>query len=204
MSAIDMGPTLRVAKQQRSDGQHDRLFTIHRLAIPMALVAFGLVLRTTYRGFEAGVAARVANLFGVHDVRPTGTSKLLVLPDKGSPFYALVSFGCSSLPVLLTFAVLGLVVIRAPFPRRATAAIMAATVLFVVNVLRVAGVATIGSRYGLQTMARAHDWFGTAVTLLGSVAAAATLYLMAAMPGDSWRKRRHTKVVGEAEEVNGA
>jgi exosortase/archaeosortase family protein len=159
-----------------------RLLTPSRLAFPAVLVLVGLVAQQWYRKTEATTAAGLANILGAHNIKSTGTPRLLVLPKTGSPFYALVSFGCSSLSVLLTFAVVALVVIRSSFRRRLLAAAIAVSILFVVNVGRVAGVAAVGSHYGLQTMSRVHDWFGTAVTLLGSVLAAGCVYLIAAMP----------------------
>jgi exosortase/archaeosortase family protein len=164
------------------ENKQGRLLTPSRLAFPALLVLGGLLAQQWYRETEANTAAGLANLLGAHRIQSTGSPRLLVLPETGSPFYALVSFGCSSLSVLLTFAVVALVVIRSSFRRRLLAAAIAVTILFVVNVGRVAGVAAVGSHYGLQTMSRVHDWFGTAVTLLGSVIAAGCVYLIAAMP----------------------
>jgi exosortase/archaeosortase family protein len=174
-----------VEQQQHSfapEKTQGRLLTPSRLAFPAVLVLVGLVAQQWYRKTEATTAAGLANILGAHNIKSTGTPRLLVLPKTGSPFYALVSFGCSSLSVLLTFAVVALVVIRSSFRRRLLAAVIAVSILFVVNVGRVAGVAAVGSHYGLQTMSRVHDWFGTAVTLLGSVLAAGCVYLIAAMP----------------------
>jgi exosortase/archaeosortase family protein len=186
MSAADISTTSTLRGQ--SSAHASKLFSVPRLWLPVVLVAVGLWWRTSYRRMEASIAAQVVNFFGVDTVRTTGTPKILVLPKTGTPFYALVSFGCSSLSVLLTFAALGLIVVRAPLPRRVMAAAIAAGILFVVNVARVAGVAAVGSRYGITTMARVHDWFGTAVTLLGSVFAAGALYLSAALPNRRVRR----------------
>lgn len=180
--------------QENEDVQQDqqrlrpRLLTPGRLAFPSVLVLVGLFAQQWYRTTEATTAACLANILGAHSVRSTGTPRLLVLPKTGSPFYALVSFGCSSLSVLLTFAVVALVAIRSSFRRRFAAAVLAVAILFVVNVGRVAGVAAVGSHYGLQTMSRVHDWFGTAVTLVGSVIAAGCVYLVAAMPANRARR----------------
>jgi exosortase/archaeosortase family protein len=173
-----------------------RLLTPSRLAFPAVLVLVGLVAQQWYRKTEATTAAGLANILGAHNIKSTGTPRLLVLPKTGSPFYALVSFGCSSLSVLLTFAVVALVVIRSSFRRRLLAAAIAVSILFVVNVGRVAGVAAVGSHYGLQTMSRVHDWFGTAVTLLGSVLAAGCVYLIAAMPAKRAGQAGHSNRSG--------
>jgi exosortase/archaeosortase family protein len=183
MTTIDNAPSTASLQNLRP-----RLLTPSRLAFPLALVLVGLFGQQWYRKTEATIAAGVANLLGAHNVQSTGTPRLLVLPKTGSPFYALVSFGCSSLSVLLTFAVVALVAIRSSFRRRLVAAALAVAILFVVNVGRVAGVAAVGSHYGLQTMSRVHDWFGTAVTLVGSVIAAGCVYLVAAMPANRARK----------------
>jgi exosortase/archaeosortase family protein len=188
MTTIDnapSNPSRVLAVEQHSvapEKTQGRLLTPSRLAFPAVLVLVGLVAQQWYRKTEATTAAGLANILGAHNIKSTGTPRLLVLPKTGSPFYALVSFGCSSLSVLLTFAVVALVVIRSSFRRRLLAAAIAVSILFVVNVGRVAGVAAVGSHYGLQTMSRVHDWFGTAVTLLGSVLAAGCVYLIAAMP----------------------
>jgi exosortase/archaeosortase family protein len=171
-----------------------RTLPIGRFVVAGGLLAAGFALRGAYRSLEAGSAVSVAQAFGATGLRTTGTAKLLVLPDNGRPFYALVTFGCSSLPVLLSFSVLALLAIRGRLRRRMFAAVAAATLLFAVNVVRVAVVATIGAEHGLSAMARVHDWFGTAVTLLGSVLAAVLLYLVAALPvEDSSAPRRPGK-----------
>ena len=203
MTTIDNLQTPDILRSTRATGQlvgtkqvktkQARLLTPSRLAFPAALVVAGLFAQQWYRKTEATAAAGLANLLGAQNVQPTGTSRILVLPKTGSPFYALVSFGCSSLAVLLTFAVVALVAIRSSFRRRIVAAAIAVTILFVVNVSRVAGVAAVGSHYGLQTMARVHDWFGTAVTLVGSVIAAACVYLVAAMPANRARQNSRPK-----------
>ncbi len=194
MSATNLSPTSARVLPDQPYVRLPKLLSVTRLWLPATLVGVGLWWRTSYRRMEASIAAQVVNVFGVDTVKATGTPKILVLPKSGTPFYALVSFGCSSLSVLLTFAALGLIVVRAPLPRRVLAASIAAGILFVVNVVRVAGVAAVGSRYGLTTMARVHDWFGTAVTLLGSVVAAGALYLAAAFPNRRSRggeRQRH-------------
>lgn len=203
MTTIDNLQTPDSLRSTRATGQlvgtkqvetkQARLLTPSRLAFPAALVVAGLFAQQWYRKTEATAAAGLANLLGAQNVQPTGTSRILVLPKTGSPFYALVSFGCSSLAVLLTFAVVALVAIRSSFRRRIVAAAIAVTILFVVNVSRVAGVAAVGSHHGLQTMARVHDWFGTAVTLVGSVIAAACVYLVAAMPANRARRNSRPK-----------
>jgi exosortase/archaeosortase family protein len=160
----------------------DRLSVIARVAIPAVLVAVGLSYRVAFQSMEATSAVSLARLFGFASLRSTGTPKVLVLSEKDGPFYALVTFGCSSLPVLLTFAAVGLLVIRASIGRRLLAASTAALILFTVNVVRVAAVSAIGASSGITQMARVHDWFGTAMTLLGGVFAACAVYVIAALP----------------------
>lgn len=160
----------------------DRLSVVARVAIPAVLVAVGLGNREAFRSMEATSAVNLARLLGFESLRSTGTPKVLVLSEQDGPFYALVTFGCSSLPVLLTFATVGLLVIRASLGRRLLAASTAALILFTVNVVRVAAVSAIGASSGITQMARVHDWFGTAVTLLGGVFAACAVYLIAALP----------------------
>jgi exosortase/archaeosortase family protein len=161
-----------------------------RVALPSAVVTMGWMYRDGYRRVEAGSASWLANNAGFDAVRNTGSERVLVTPERSPPFYAIVSLGCSSLMVLLAFVSVSLLTIRAPLHRRVIAASAAAAVLFAVNVVRVAAVAAIGAERGLPTMARAHDWFGTAVTLVGSVLAACALYVIAALPTREQRRRR--------------
>jgi exosortase/archaeosortase family protein len=181
-----------------------RLFTPKRMALPLVLVVFGLLAQDWYRKTEANSAAVFANLLSARSVQATGTPRLLVLPKSGEPFYAFVSFGCSSLSVLLTFAVFALLLMRAPLKRRVLAAAVATMIVFLVNVGRVAGVATVGSHYGLQTMSQVHDWFGTAVTLAGSVIAAGSLYLIAALPSRREAIARETVTTAHPKEGTNA
>jgi exosortase/archaeosortase family protein len=162
-----------------------------RLVMAAAMAVAAFVGRDSYRNFEAESAGWVANLLGADGLRSVGDAKILVIPETSAPFFALVSFGCSSLAVLASFALVAVLVIRGSVSRRLGAAAFVAVLLFSVNVIRVAAVSAIGASYGLGRMAQAHDWFGTAVTLLGCVTAAAGLYLIAALPA----KRKQTKEV---------
>jgi exosortase/archaeosortase family protein len=165
-----------------------------RIVMAVTLVLLAFFGRDLYRNFEAQSAGWLANLFGVDGLRSVGDAKILVIPEASAPFFALVSFGCSSLAVLASFALVAVLIIRGSVGRRLGAAAFVAVLLFTVNVIRVAAVSSIGASYGLGRMAQAHDWFGTAVTLLGCVAAAAGLYLIAALPAkgphaqtENWR-----------------
>ncbi len=164
-------------------------FTLARVVPPLVVVAVGFALRASYRGAEAQASAIVANVFGAKTVEVAGSSSVLIIPRVGLPFYALVSFGCSSISVLLAFSFLALVFMRSSLTRRLCGAVAVAFILFVVNVSRIGAVVAIGQRYGLRRMAQAHDWFGTAVTLLGGVLAAVALFAIAAMPERRDRNR---------------
>jgi exosortase/archaeosortase family protein len=149
------------------------------IAAVVAVVVGGAWLgREAARRLEADLTVHVLRALGGRVASLTDHS-ILVVPADGTPFRVIVTASCSALaPVLALFA-LTLVAGRGAPPRRLLAAGVAATVVVVGNLVRIAASVGVGLWTGRSSLVLFHDVvgsvFGVGYTLFGYLLVVALL-----------------------------
>jgi len=141
-----------------------------RIAAVIIVAGGGFVLlQRPARHAEAVASAGVLRIAGTERVQVAGASAVEVVPERGSPFRAIVTPSCSSISSLLALGCLGALV---KGRRGRNKALIAAIVTVAVgNIVRIAASLAVGIVAGRASLVLFHDWvgsmFGFAYTLGG-------------------------------------
>lgn len=158
------------------------------------LVAFYLLI-DPMRRLEVNTIAWVFQIFGSHGVTVASSTALFIAPAHQRPILANITASCSSLMGILALGALAVAVLRGRRAHTLLAYLVAAGLLFVANVGRMALSALAGLTYGTGALVLFHDWVGTVwnfiATLLGFLL---LLYLTlpTAERAEQDRKGRHS------------
>jgi exosortase/archaeosortase family protein len=135
---------------------------IVRLTVTIAFVfiAFGL-LHEPSRRLEARLVAWSMTTVGFTGIGHVYGTKVLVLPAHSRAFLATVTPSCSALAAVLTFVAIATFLLHGPIARRVLAVAVAAGVVIVCNVVRIALSLGVGLHSGSHGMIVFHDWVGT-------------------------------------------
>ena len=124
------------------------------------LVLFELLIGPMRR-FEVDSLAWVFRLVGARGITSALGDSLLIAPVHHRPLLAYVSPSCSSLMGILALGALALTVLRGRRGRTVTAYLVAATMLFVLNLTRMGLSCLAGLWLGRGALLLFHDWVGT-------------------------------------------
>jgi carbamoyl-phosphate synthase large subunit len=148
----------------------DRFVTARRWWVGLALalslvVAFAgfHLFNDPLRDLEAGLVLLV--LGGPDRLSVVGDHVFQVLPSDHDAFRATLTPYCSALIPILALAAIALCVLRGSLTRRVVAFLVAAVLVLVGNVLRIAGSLWVGESAGPGGLVLFHDWVGTLFAL---------------------------------------
>ena len=134
------------------------------------LVSFELLIGPTRR-FEVDSLAWFFRLVGARGITSALGDSLLIAPSHHQPLLAYISPSCSSLMGILALGALAVTVLRQRHGRTVMAYVVAATMLFVLNLGRMGLSCLAGLWLGQGALVLFHDWVGTVwnfvATLLG-------------------------------------
>jgi exosortase/archaeosortase family protein len=156
-----------------------------RLGATFLSVWVGFVaLINPWRHAEAGAVIRSLKQVGVHRVYGSYGNKILVVPEGGKPFFAVISPSCSALAAVLAFGAVALLLFEGPVRRRFVAFLAAAGLVLVCNVLRIGLSIAVGIESNAHGLVVFHDWVGTAFGLL-YVLGGFTAFLFLLLPSNA-------------------
>ena len=141
--------------------------TIIKVAAVCGGAAAGFVLlQGVMRSFETQTSLWLLHRFAAHSVLAVASTTVIVVPRHHAAFDVLITPSCSSLASILAFGCLAPLVPRCSLRRRLLAAGTAATVIWVGNVLRIAGSMGVGLLAGRASLVLVHDWVGSMFTFV--------------------------------------
>lgn len=123
------------------------------------------------RRFELDCLAWLFRLFGARGVTAAVGDNLLIASPGHRPILAFISPSCSSLMGILALGTLAIAVLRGRHSHTVVAYVVSASMLFVLNLARMAASCVAGLWFGRGALLLFHDWVGTVwnfvATLLG-------------------------------------
>ena len=141
--------------------------TIIKVAAVCGGAASGFVLlQAAMRSAETHSALWLIRLRAPHSVLAIASTTVLIVPRHQAAFDVLITPSCSSLASLLAFGCLAPFMPRCELRRRVLAAGTAGIVIWVGNVLRIAGSIGIGLLAGRASLVLFHDWVGSMFTFV--------------------------------------
>ena len=148
------------------------------LKFVVILLGFGLLtmylvdrvgLTRRYTEMEARQVSGILNAVGIQSrirenvpgVSPELQGSIVWIPTKGGGYVGgLITLSCSSLGLVPIFLILCLLTPWIPTKKKVTSAAIAAPILYLGNLARLAGVFAFGHFFGLESMIALHDWIG--------------------------------------------
>jgi len=147
------------------------------LKFVVILLGFGLLtmyivdrvgLTKGYTGMEARQVSGILNAVGIQSrirenvpgVPPELQGSIVWIPTKGGYVGGLITLSCSSLGLVAIFLILCFLTPWIPTKKKVISALIAAPILHLGNIVRLAGVFAFGHFFGLDSMIALHDWIG--------------------------------------------
>ena len=133
-----------------------------RIALVLLATGIGFVfLQAPSRHVEAWAAASLVELGDRGKVQMATDTSIVVYPDRGSAFRALVTPSCSAVSSVLALACLASVSGRAARARTLGAVSLAVATVALGNVVRIAASLVVGVYAGRAALVLFHDWVGS-------------------------------------------
>jgi len=141
--------------------------TAIKVACVCAAAALGFILfESTARALETTASLWALHHLGAHAAFGIAPTTVLIVPRHHAAFDVLITPSCSSLASLLAFGCLAPLTPWRPPTRRVLSFGMAAVVIAIGNVLRIAASIAVGLIAGRASLVLFHDWVGSMFTFV--------------------------------------
>jgi len=178
---------------------HTRDVLLRVVGIIAVSVGGFVLLQKTFRHFEAWASKTTIDVTARGHAFPAGSSSIGVVPLHDTPFTAVISPSCSAIASVLAIVSLAMVTTRVSQLTRLTAAAVAAAVVTVGNILRIATSIGMGIVFGRSSLILFHDWVGGLMTFVYTLGGyTIMLYLM--LPRRPRASLADNDIVHEVEE----
>lgn len=141
-----------------------RVIVVRTILLILALGTLYFFLQSPFRSFEAALCAHIADWFTPHRALALHSPYILVVPYHSQAFAAFITPACSSLAPMMALLALGTILPPHTGARRFLAVLAAVIVVFVGNLIRIAGSVLAGVFAGRGMLVLFHNWVGSAFT----------------------------------------